>query len=283
LSRVTRPRRGGGHARRPRQPLRRHIGAGLLSRGRLLAVFGFAVLVAGAVTLINGPWLRVSSVAHAGARYTPAIQLDGIMAAYQGTPLLTVDSEELRQQIAALPAVAGARVEAALPGSLRVSVTEKPAAFLWRTPLAQLVVAADGTLMASLAANATLPAELRRLPAVYDSRYASRYMALGEALPSADMRVAARLVDMDPEIIGSRTSRLEVSIGDRYGFTVSAPVPDWEAALGFYELDPSDDRATADARLEAQLGAIRTLFAQRPESGVSWMDVRNPGKVYWTP
>jgi cell division septal protein FtsQ len=283
VSRVTRPRRGGGHARRPRQPLRRRIGSGLPARGRLLALFGFALLIAGAVTLVNGPWLRVSSVVHAGARYTPASQLDGIMAPYQGMPLLTVDSEALRQQVAALPAVASARVEAALPGSLRVSVIEKPAAFVWRTPLAQLVVAADGTLMASLAATASLPAELRRLPAIYDSRYASRYMALGEALPSADMRVAARLVNLDPEIVGSRTSRLEVGIGDRYGFTLSAPLPDWEAALGFYEIDPADDRATADARLEAQLGAIRTLFAQRPESGVSWMDVRNPGKVYWTP
>jgi hypothetical protein len=68
-----------------------------------------------------------------------------------------------------------------------------------------------------------------------------------------------------------------------YGFLLESPSPPWRAALGFYQLDPADSVTAADARLEQQLAAIRTLFAQRQEWAVSWLDVRNPGKVYWAP
>ncbi len=27
--------------------------------------------------------------------------------------------------------------------------------------------------------------------------------------------------------------------------------------------------------------AVRTLFAEEPEDGIGWVDVRNPGKVYF--
>jgi hypothetical protein len=53
--------------------------------------------------------------------------------------------------------------------------------------------------------------------------------------------------------------------------------------MGFYELDPREDQAAADARLEQQMAAIRTLFTTRNEHAVSWLDARNPGKVYWAP
>ena len=283
MSRATRPRRrGAGHARRPHRPLRLHLGR-LPGRGRLLALLVFAALVAGSVTLVNGPWLRISSVAHAGARFTPAAELEGIMAPYRGTPLLALDADALQEQVAALPAVASVRVEATLPGSLRVSVTEKAPAFVWRTPRAQLVTAADGSVMAALPAGGSLPAELRGLPVVDDTRYTSHGLMPGRTLPAADLRVASRLVGLDPRVIGSKARRLSVSLDDQNGFVLTSPLPGWEAALGFYERDPTEDRAKADARLEEQLAAIRTLFAQRSEWGVSWLDARNPGKVYWLP
>ena len=67
------------------------------------------------------------------------------------------------------------------------------------------------------------------------------------------------------------------------GFVLESAQPAWTAAMGFYQLDPREDQAAADARLEQQLAAIRTLLATRPERNVSWLDARNPGKVYWTP
>jgi hypothetical protein len=48
-----------------------------------------------------------------------------------------------------------------------------------------------------------------------------------------------------------------------------------------YGLDPRETAAEADARLERQVTAVRTLFASRPEAEIGWVDVRNPGKVYF--
>ena len=59
-------RRSGGHARRPGTPLRRRVRARLPSAGRILAVLLFASAVAGLVTLVNGPWLRVTAAVHDG-------------------------------------------------------------------------------------------------------------------------------------------------------------------------------------------------------------------------
>jgi len=276
-------RRSGGHARRPAAPFRQRMGGRLPSRGRLLALLAFAVAVAGMVTLVNGPWLRISSVAHAGARYTPPGDLDAIVSSYRGLPLLNLDTDAVRARVMTLPAVADAKVDTALPGTLTVTITEKKPALIWRTQLAQLVAARDGSIIDSRATSEVLSGELGRLPVITDLRPLSRIPRAGEMLPEGDIRIAERLLDLDPRLIGSRARRLTVSVDDEYGFVIESPSPPWRAALGFYELDPSEDQAAADARLEQQLAAIRTLFAQRQEWAVSWLDARNPGKVYWAP
>jgi cell division septal protein FtsQ len=264
-------------------PLRKRLRARLPSGGRVLAVLGFAVTVGGLVALINGPWLRVTAVAHDGLRYTPDAELDAILDGQRGTPLLGVDSEALRQQLMALPAVAGVKVELLLPGELRVSIHEKRSAFVWRTSAVKLVGAADGTIIAELPLVGELEDDLAKLPHIQDERLASRGLTVGDVLPAAERRVAMRLVALDPEVIGSRARQLTLRLDDQFGFLLTSSGPPWDAALGFYELDPREDQAAADARLEEQLAAIRTLFATRREVAVSWLDARNPGKVYWAP
>ena len=134
-------RRSAGHARRPSRPLRRRLGARLPSRARLLALLVFVVALSGLVMLVYGPWLRITSVAHAGQRYTSAAELDAMVEAYRGTSLLTVDSEALRARLTALPTVADATVRTMVPGELRVAITEKSPAFVWRTSAVQLISA----------------------------------------------------------------------------------------------------------------------------------------------
>jgi hypothetical protein len=257
--------------------------ARLPSMGRVLAVLLFAVAVGGLVTLVNGPWLRVNAVTHVGERYTSSLALDQIMEGYRGVPLLSIDSDVLRQRLAELPAVADAKVDMRLPGELRVSISEKRPAFIWRTTAVQLVGAADGSIITELLLSATPDAGLQRLPVVDDERFASRALTVGDVLPAAELRVALRLIALDPDLIGSRARHLSVSMNDEQGFVIATLQPAWRAAMGFYQLDPREDLAVADARLEQQLAAIRTLFATRPERAVSWLDVRNPGKVYWAP
>jgi hypothetical protein len=255
----------------------------LPSRGRFLALVGFAAAVAGLVTVVNGPWLRVSSVAHAGAHYTSPGALDEIVGAYRGDSLLGLDTAGLLRRVRDLPAVADARVETALPGTLRVTISEKTAALIWRTRSAQLVASADGSIIDSRSLSEVLTGELGRLPLIDDTRPRTETPRPGDVLPEADMRTAMRLITLDPKLIGSRARRLGVSVDREYGFMIASSAPPWRAALGFYELDPQEDRAGADARLEQQLAAIRTLFATRREWAVSWLDARNPGKVYWSP
>jgi hypothetical protein len=263
--------------------VRNRVRARLPSPGRVLAVLLFAASMAGLVTLVNGPWLRVTTVAHRGERFTSPLALDQIIDGYRGVPLLTVDADLLRRRLTELPAVADVQVTMQLPGELRVNVTEKRPAFIWRTTAVQLVAAADGSIITELLLSDEPDAALRGLPVVQDDRFASRALTVGDALPAAELRVARRLSALDPELLGSRARRLSVSVDDEFGFLITSPHPAWRAAMGFYQLDPREDRASADARLEQQLAAIRTLFTTHQEPSVSWLDARNPGKVYWAP
>lgn len=276
-------RRTSGHARRPSRPVRQRLRGRLPSASRTFAALAFVALVAGFVTLVNGPWLRVSQVAAAGTHFTSRGTLDTLLDPYRGSSLLLLDSGALVDRLRALPAVADAAVAARLPDRLEVQLTEKAPAYTWMTRAAWLVVAADGAVVASLEADSELPDELAALPQVDDQRSASRRVAPGDALPAPELAMAQRLLALDPKLIGSASDHLELRIDDEYGFILVSAAPPWEAALGFYRLDPEESQATADARLESQVAAIRTLFSTRPEAGVRWVDARNPGKVYWAP
>jgi len=279
-----RPRRKPGkHARRPGKPLRRRIRPQLAAGGRILALFLFTATIVGLVAAVYGPWMRVTVLGHSGDAYTPAGFVQEILDDYRGAPILAVDRAGLHDRLAALPTVADARIELRLPGELQVAITEKAPAFLWHTQRAVLVGARDGTIIAELSLSAELPADLRRLPDVKDDRFVSRLLSAGDAVPPAELRVARRLTALDPRLIGSRARAIEVKVDEQMGFVLEAARPAWTAAMGFYQLDPREDEPAADARLEQQLAAIRTLFATRPERNVSWLDARNPGKVYWTP
>jgi cell division septal protein FtsQ len=284
VSRQARSRkRGTGHAAKPRKPVRARLAVRLPSRARIGAFLLFAALVGGMVTLVNGPWLRVVRTVHAGERYTPAEQLDAVLSGYVGQPLLALDSAAVEAQLRSLPAVAEARVGGQLPDALAVTIVEKRPAATWLTQGARLVLGPDGAVIGSLPRTGELPPELESLPAVEDRRSDSRALTVGAAVPLAELRAAERLLSIDPELVGSRARGFTVRIDDEYGFVLASDQPSWEAALGFYQAVPGETQEEALARLEAQLTAVRTLFAERPERSVGWVDARNPGKVYWSP
>jgi hypothetical protein len=279
-----RPRkRTAGHARRSKPALARRVGRRGPLRGRILALVLFAALIGAGVTLVNGPWLRVVRLAHAGERYTPAATLDEVLAAYRGLPLLAVDSGAIVERLRSLPAVATAEVSAVLPDQLRVTIAEKQPAFTWVTRALRLVGAGDGTLIGELPRDAELPAELAGLPAIDDQRPRSRRLIIGDVIPPDELRMALRLLDVEPALLGSTSSGLNLRIDAEFGFVLVSAQPGWQAALGFYGLDPAGDEVAAEARFDQQAAAIRTLFASQPEASVRWVDARNPGKVYWAP
>jgi hypothetical protein len=243
-----------------------------------------AIACAGALLfLVNGPWLRVTSIAWAGVRYTSDDRLTTVLDPVRGESLLTVDAGALARQLEALPAVASAQVQTRFPDGVAVDLVEKAPAFIWRTSAVQLVVADDGIVFGEVPLTATLPKELGSLPFVDDRRVVSRNLIIGDRIPAGDMAIALRLEGLDPAALGSTSAGLSVRLDDVCGYSLRPRTNgSWQAILGSYALQEGDEAAIA-ARISDQAAAVRTLFATHKENTVGWVDARNPGKVYWRP
>jgi cell division protein FtsQ len=284
-----RPRRGGFRLRRPgggRQAsrptisVRRRLSTRLPSIRRLLAGVGAGALAAMLVALISGPWLRIGEVGWHGQRYATESELEDVLDAALGVSALAVDTRAIAERLEQLPSVADARVEVSLTGRVDATVTEPVPAFVWETRHGRFLGSADGTLFVELQAGDQEPST-SAMPHVEDRRFAARVLTVGDIVPDALVRVALRLSDLDPAALGTTATRLSIAVDDDVGFRLSSPQQSWEIALGVYGRDPNETIADADARLDRQVAAVRTLFAARPEAELAWVDVRNPGKVYF--
>jgi hypothetical protein len=268
-------------ARRPGPSLARRIGSRLPPLGRLVAGLLAAVVAGGSVALVSGPWLRVSQVAWAGEHFTDDGDLERLLAPQAGASLLSLDTRALSASLRHLPAIAEAGVEAGLDGTLRAVIVERAPAFIWDTARARLLGDASGQLFASLEVDGDLPRGLAALPVIHDERRAARRLAIGDAVPSALVETARRLVALDPLALGSTATDLGVRLEDEHGFVLIAADPGWEIAFGMHATDPAEERPELATEIDRQVAAVRTLFATEPEAGIGWVDVRNPGKVYF--
>jgi cell division septal protein FtsQ len=274
------PRRPGRQARRRRPALRRRIARRLPRVGRILA--GLLALACGAalVYLVVGPLFRVSAVEVAGARFVDAEAVASATARLPGAALLTVDGRALEARLERLPAVADAKVDVLVPDRVVVTLVEHEPAMVWQTPEGRLLATADGAIVASLPVDAALPEELATLPFV-DDRRASRRLSLGDRLSAASLETVRRLSAIEPAALGSTAARLSVAIDAQLGYLLVSDAPAWQAAFGFYGLDEEMEPAELEERITEQVAAVRTLFATRGEAGVSWVDARNPTKIYF--
>lgn len=268
-------------ASRPGLPLRRKLAGRLPSLARVGAVIGAAAAAGALIALLNGPWLRVSDVAYAGHRYTAADELDRILSEAAGRSVLAVDTAALGERIERLPTVAEASVRASVLGGVEATVEEPAPAFVWRTASSRFLGAADGTVFAELGAGEALSAEHAALPQVRDDRFVARLITVGDVIPAPVLGTAMRVVELDPAMLGSAATHLTLRLDDEFGFRLVSDAPAWEVALGAYGTDPNETDEEAAARLDRQVAAVRTLFAERPEAEIGWVDVRNPGKVYF--
>ena len=271
----------GRQARKPGVSVRQRLAGRLPSIRRAIAALAAAAAVAGLVVLLNGPWLRVSDVAWAGARYTPEESLAEVLDAERGRSLLAVDTRAVRERLERMPSVASATVVADLTGRVEAVVEERTAAFLWQTSRARFLTAADGIVFAAISIDDPLPEELAAVPRIVDERFVARLVGVGDRIPLELLKPTAEILAIDPAALGSDTSSLSVRLDDEYGFRLVSAEPAWEVALGVYGTNPRETAAEASARLQRQVTAVRTLFASQPERGIGWVDVRNPGKVYF--
>lgn len=279
--RGARPRRG-SQARKPTEPLRGRIARILPSRARLIAGLLVIGLVAGFWAVLDGPWLRITSVEWQGRQLTAERDLRREVEAAHGQNALLVDSQSLSTRIEAVPGVASARVDVRLPGRLLVTLDEEAPAVVWQTRAVQLVADAEGTIIGQVARDSALPDALATLPFVDDRRAESRSLTVGDRISPSVLAIALELARLDPAALGSTTSGLAVHLDAEYGFVLDSADPAWSAAFGMYGMDPKVEQDAA-ARIERQVAGVRTLFNDEPEAGIAWLDVRNPGRVYWRP
>lgn len=281
--RVPRIRRGGrrSQARRPGAPVRTRIASRLPSRARAAAACLCLALVSVLGYLVAGPVARVERIEWDGNHFTADAALERRLSRLDGTSVLLVDTEALARELAALPGVAGASVRATLPDRVQVTIREDQPALVWRTERARLLVTAEGAVIGELPLDGELGEGLAALPVIDDRRSEPVEWRVGGSLPAVEVRTATRLTAVDPAVLGSVVPALSVQVDELYGFTLVAPEPGWTAALGFYGREPGDDAEASAERLERQIAALRTVFASRPEATVTWLDARNPGKVYF--
>jgi hypothetical protein len=179
--------------------------------------------------------------------------------------------------------VARARVEAVLPDAVRITIVEKVPTFVWQTTAVRLVGVADGTLIGQVALGADLPEGLAALPLVEDRRANSRNIIVGDRIDAPSLAAALLLSTVEPAALGSTSLDLDVRLTDDGGFLLASQSPTWQADFGFYPTLDEGEPGTLDEQVSAQVAAVRTLFSFHPEGGVSWVDARDPGRVYWRP
>jgi len=271
----------GKMARRPGPSIASRLASRLPPIRRVLAAVGAGATAAALVALLNGPWLRVADVAWEGEHYTDPDDLATVLGHARGVSLLAVDTTALTGALERLPAVADASVEALLPGRVEATVVERTPTFVWQTPSARLLGAADGTLFAALPTDAALPQPLGALPVIDDQRRRARLITVGDEIPDGFVEVARRLTSIDAAALGSSATAMTVRVDDTFGFQLVADSPGWRIAFGFYDADPEEPAADLGGRVEDQVTAVRTLFATESEAGIEWVDTRNPGKVYF--
>jgi hypothetical protein len=275
------PRPKGRQATRPGVPLRHRLSGRLPSIRRILAGLAAVALGAGLVALLNGPWLTVRDVAWEGERWTDPQEIERVLDDARGMSALAVDTRDLSARIERLPSVAAATVSASLTGGVEAAIVEPEPSFVWVTTTRRFVGAADGTIFAAMRDDDPIPADLADVPAISDERFAARIITVGDVIGAETLDIAMRLTALDPAELGSEETAVQVRVDDDYGFRLVAPDAGWTVALGVYGLDPNEADADRTARLERQVTAVRTLFASHPETGIRWVDVRNPGKVYF--
>jgi len=174
------------------------------SRGERLLAFGRQVGDGAGATAASLDALARGQFAGLGLRVN-TIRLDGASSASQGeilkaigvkpgSPILGLDLAAIRARVEQVGWVANASVERLFPGTLVVSVRERPLLAIWQVAGRQSVIASNGQIV-----NSVAPARVGALPLVVGvdaNTHAAEILPLIAARPRLASRVSAlRRVD----------------------------------------------------------------------------------------
>lgn len=250
-------RRSAGHVRRQRTVRR---ASPRLAPARAAAALVMLAAAAAGYGLTASPAFAVRDVAYATPpTFTDPTAVRSALGLTGGAAenIFRLATDDLAARLAALPSVAAATVSVALPGTLRVDLTEREPIMVWQIGGRRLLADAGGRLF-SLPASAAGEARVARLPTIGDQRAASSGLQPGDRLDPLDVDVATRLASLKPADVGSSAKSLAVVVDDSDGFTLRALPAGWIAVFGFYAPDLRDPGI-----VPGQVRLLKSLLAGR--------------------
>ncbi len=218
---------------------------------RLSPVRALAILVMLACAGV-GYWVTTSSVfavqrlALSVTGNEPAITTEDAVRSRLGLPadganLFLVSTDTLAARLRELPQVDAADVTAQLPGTIRVTLTERQPILAWVTAGHRFLVDRDGLIVADASVPGTGASGAAADPAaqllgglavVVDNRASASALAVGGQLDPLDLDVATRLGSLLPADLGSAAPGIRIQVDDTFGYTIVPTTQPGSAVTG---------------------------------------------------
>jgi hypothetical protein len=198
---------------------------------RAAALLGILASLGAGYGLVETPTFTYARAETPDLRWTSRAAVEAALAIPIGTNLVRLSVEPLEARLRALPGVAGATVEVALPDTLSVEIVEREAILGWAVADVRFLVDREGVLFALADPQAT---DTGGLPLVADTRASAAGLGVGDTLDGVDLDAATRLASLVPTDVGSVAAALRVAVSDANGFTLGTSPASWVAVFGLY-------------------------------------------------
>ena len=206
---------------------------------------------------------RVGDVVVVGARHVSR-DAARTQSGLDGVPTFLASAADARAQLRTLPAVRDARVELLLPGTARITLTERQAIGRWvASDNVEWFIDATGILFPSIDRSGA--PDLR----VFDERGA--HAAGARIVPAALVEAALRLAALAPGELRADATDLRVVMTAGANGLVLRTGARWEIRFG-----------TAD-RFDEKLSIAKRFLVDNPARRLDYVDVRSPDRIVFSP
>jgi len=267
---------------------------------RVVGAMGMLTLTALLFWLLTDDSFRVTEadVTFSGLRHADEAEVRSYLADLDRAPnVFRVRASDIVADLSGLIEVDAAAASVTLPASVRVELDEREPVFVWSDGEESWLVDDAGMLFApaddpaagsDMDADASTPAEAlasaeveastmsdvgtaarAALPLVRDARQPDPRPTVGSTLAAIDMAVMRQLLALTPELLGSRSEDLRLSVDNVDGYVLESRDLGWDALFGHYTptLQPPD-------RVRRQVQCLRWLLARdESELARAWLAV----------
>jgi len=267
---------------------------------RVVGAMGMLTLTALLFWLLTDDSFRVTEadVTFSGLRHADEAEVRSYLADLDRAPnVFRVRASDIVADLSGLIEVDAAAASVTLPASVRVELDEREPVFVWSDGEESWLVDDAGMLFApaddpaagsDMDADASTPAEALAsaeveasttsdvgtaaravLPLVRDARQPDPRPTVGSTLAAIDMAVMRQLLALTPELLGSRSEDLRLSVDNVDGYVLESRDLGWDALFGHYTptLQPPD-------RVPRQVQCLRWLLARdETELERAWLAV----------